>query len=125
MFRSCFQKWHCVRGCAAVFPKKYHHYGEERIVSPNNYYSKELASESVSPQISSVVGCSSANDIRAIAKQLADIQSVQASQTTAITELQQRPSVKLNIIRVENKLDRLSLQLTISTMVIWGLYLLR
>lgn len=123
MSRSCLQKLAAFR--SALSSCKYHHYKEERLVSPNNYYSKVIANEpkSVGSQESKNVVCPNTDDIRLLKEQLADATREQSSQRAALN--QQITAQSSQLYELKRILERMSLQLTFNGCMMIAFYIWR
>lgn len=120
MSRSCLQKLATFRN--ALSSCKYHHYKEERLVSPNNYYSKVIANEPKSVGSQNGV-CPNTDDIRLLKEQLADATREQSSQRAALN--QQITAQSSQLYDLKRMLERMSLQLTFNGCLMIAFYILR
>lgn len=99
----------------------YHHYNEERLVSPNNYYSKTIANEAVSAtsqQSQPNLACPNTRDIQFMKSQL-------ATALTTLEALKNRPSSsQTHIAKLDETLGTISLQLSVNALLMILFYVI-
>jgi hypothetical protein len=99
--------------------RKYHHYDEERLISPNNYYSQKLLR--VEPDsLPAETGCScpNTNAIASINDKLVAIEHAQKSRNDVLEYLKGRNAIYLErIADMENKLHFIGFQMAVVSAV--------
>jgi len=101
--------------------RQYHHYKEERLVSPNHYYSKDIATASSQP---TDPVCPNTNHIQSILTELATVQRLQDSHRVSLESAKDQSNKTIErLVSVENSIHFIGLQTAVTTLVTLAMFI--